>query len=179
MLCRSCTVQIQPRKHVLDHADYAAPTRQHEVDHTDQEFICSAWQIYIIKWESMTCPTYGLFQYYFIHKLHYLQLPSLYFVQKSHSTGWFFILIWGERGAPLMHLVFAFEKQKKKHQQQPSTRATDNDRNTNTTNTSNGNSTMTTAAIAINNQLQQQKKNRGFPAADTRRCLCPFPIGHR
>ena len=29
------TVQIQHRKHVLDHADHTAPTRQHELDHTD------------------------------------------------------------------------------------------------------------------------------------------------
>ena len=35
MLCRICAVQIQPREHVLDHADYAGPTRQHELDHTD------------------------------------------------------------------------------------------------------------------------------------------------
>ena len=36
MLCRICTAQIQPRNHVLDHADYyIAPTRQHELDHTD------------------------------------------------------------------------------------------------------------------------------------------------
>ena len=46
MLCRICAVQIQPRKHVLDHADHTAPTRQHELDHTDhtdytdQECIC-------------------------------------------------------------------------------------------------------------------------------------------
>ena len=26
-------VQIQPRKDVLDHADYTAPTRQRELDH--------------------------------------------------------------------------------------------------------------------------------------------------
>ena len=32
-------VQTQPRKHTLDEADYAAPTRQHELDHTDR-FIC-------------------------------------------------------------------------------------------------------------------------------------------
>ena len=41
-------VQIQPRKHVPDHAVYTAPTRQHELDHTDhtdQESICQAWQI--------------------------------------------------------------------------------------------------------------------------------------
>ena len=32
MLCRICGVQIQPRRHVLDHhADYTAPTRQHEL----------------------------------------------------------------------------------------------------------------------------------------------------
>ena len=34
-------VQIQLRKHVLDHADYVSPTRQHELDHTDQEAIGS------------------------------------------------------------------------------------------------------------------------------------------
>ena len=33
------------RKYVLDHADYTAPTRQNELDHTDQECICPAWQI--------------------------------------------------------------------------------------------------------------------------------------
>ena len=35
MLWRICVVQIQPRKHVLDLADYTASTRQHELDHTD------------------------------------------------------------------------------------------------------------------------------------------------
>ena len=40
MLCRICIVQIQPRKHVLDHAGCTAPIRQHEVDPTDQEYIC-------------------------------------------------------------------------------------------------------------------------------------------
>ena len=35
MLCRICTVQIHPRKHVRDHAGFTAPTRQHELDHTD------------------------------------------------------------------------------------------------------------------------------------------------
>ena len=34
MLCKICVVQIQPRKHVRDHADFAAPTRQHELYHT-------------------------------------------------------------------------------------------------------------------------------------------------
>ena len=37
-----CILQILPRKHVLDLADYMAPTRQHELDHTDrtdQEYI--------------------------------------------------------------------------------------------------------------------------------------------
>ena len=39
MLCKICIVQIQPTKYVLDHAGYAARTRQHEIlrDHTDQE----------------------------------------------------------------------------------------------------------------------------------------------
>jgi len=34
-----CAVQIQPRKLDLDHADYTAPTRQHELDPTEQESI--------------------------------------------------------------------------------------------------------------------------------------------
>ena len=36
MLCRICTVQIRPRKHLLDHAEDTAPTLQHELDHTDR-----------------------------------------------------------------------------------------------------------------------------------------------
>ena len=49
MLRMICIVQVQPRRYVLDHADYTAPTRQHEldrtdhtdhIDHTDQESIC-------------------------------------------------------------------------------------------------------------------------------------------
>ena len=35
-------MHIQPRKYVLDHAGYMAPTRQYELDHTyhtDQGFI--------------------------------------------------------------------------------------------------------------------------------------------
>ena len=35
MLCRIRIVHIQPRKRVLDRADYTAATRQHELDHTD------------------------------------------------------------------------------------------------------------------------------------------------
>ena len=35
MLCGICIVHIQPRKRLLDHADDAASTRQHELDHTD------------------------------------------------------------------------------------------------------------------------------------------------
>ena len=37
---RIFAAQIQPRKHVLDNADYTGRTRQHELDHTDQESIC-------------------------------------------------------------------------------------------------------------------------------------------
>ena len=40
MLCRICIVQIQPRKYVLDHADYEAPTMPHELDHAYQESVC-------------------------------------------------------------------------------------------------------------------------------------------
>ena len=36
MSCRIDTVQIQIRKNVPDHADYAAPIRQHDLDHTIQ-----------------------------------------------------------------------------------------------------------------------------------------------
>ena len=32
---RICIEQIQPRKQFVDHADYTAPTRQHELDHAD------------------------------------------------------------------------------------------------------------------------------------------------
>ena len=38
-----CVVHIQPRKHVLDRAEYTAPSQQHELDctdHTDQESLC-------------------------------------------------------------------------------------------------------------------------------------------
>ena len=48
-MCRICTVQIQPRIHVL--LQIMQMTRQHELDHTDhtdhtdQEYICPAWQI--------------------------------------------------------------------------------------------------------------------------------------
>ena len=34
---------MQPMKYVLDYADYTAPTRQHELDHTDQE--CIYWYL--------------------------------------------------------------------------------------------------------------------------------------
>ena len=36
MLCRICVAHVPPRKHVPDHAGYTAPTRQHELDHTDR-----------------------------------------------------------------------------------------------------------------------------------------------
>ena len=29
----SCIIQTQPKKHVLDHADFVAPTHKHELDH--------------------------------------------------------------------------------------------------------------------------------------------------
>ena len=40
ILCRIRIVQIQPKKHILDHADFTTSIRQHELDHTDQESIC-------------------------------------------------------------------------------------------------------------------------------------------
>ena len=51
MLCRIFIVQIQRRKHVLDNTDYAAPIRQHELDHTDhtdEDYIYPAWQMYVM-----------------------------------------------------------------------------------------------------------------------------------
>ena len=45
VLCRICIVQVQPRNPVLDGADYTAPTRQDELDHTDQKHIFPGWQI--------------------------------------------------------------------------------------------------------------------------------------
>ena len=43
-------MQIKPRKHVPDHAGFnTSPSRQREVDHTDQESICLARQISIIQ----------------------------------------------------------------------------------------------------------------------------------
>ena len=40
MLSRTCIVQIQPRKPVLDNADYIIPTRHSELYCTDQACIC-------------------------------------------------------------------------------------------------------------------------------------------
>ena len=34
-------------------ADHRSPSRKHEPDHTYQEYICPAEQIYVTKWESM------------------------------------------------------------------------------------------------------------------------------
>ena len=47
MLCRICIVQIQPRKHVLDHAVFVAPTRKHELDHTDHTDYTDQEYIYL------------------------------------------------------------------------------------------------------------------------------------
>ena len=61
MLCRIWIAQIQPRKVVLDHAGYTAPTRQHELDHTDhtdQESFCALKNLdHALCWESRICPT--------------------------------------------------------------------------------------------------------------------------
>ena len=43
MLYSPCTVQTQPRKGAVDHAAFSAPTRQHELDHADQESICPTY----------------------------------------------------------------------------------------------------------------------------------------
>ena len=46
-----CRVQIQPRKYAPGRADRTAPTRQHELDHTDLP-----WSVEIIEWGSVICP---------------------------------------------------------------------------------------------------------------------------
>ena len=38
---------------VLGRADSTAPTRRRELHRTDQEYICLAWQIYIMQWETI------------------------------------------------------------------------------------------------------------------------------
>ena len=40
MLCRICMLQIKPRTRAIDQADHTAPTRQHGLDHVDQEPLC-------------------------------------------------------------------------------------------------------------------------------------------
>lgn len=40
MLCLIYLMQIQSRKQILDRAAYAAPTRQDELNHTDQQQLC-------------------------------------------------------------------------------------------------------------------------------------------
>ena len=45
------TAQIQPRRHVIDHADYTTPIRPHELGHTsvrEREQIFPDWQIQIM-----------------------------------------------------------------------------------------------------------------------------------
>ena len=49
MLGRICLLQIQPSKDQLDHADYEAYTRQHNLDNADQEYICPACTIYTME----------------------------------------------------------------------------------------------------------------------------------
>ena len=78
MLHRICTVQIQPRNHVLDHAGYTAPNRQHEwattaIDHTHQKCVCP-------KGESMVCPRCRL------NTLFVLDYPALNLLLPSVTT---------------------------------------------------------------------------------------------
>ena len=54
LLYRVCVVQIQHRKNVLDHADYTAPTMQHELDCTDQGCILNDLDNEL--WRSMIRP---------------------------------------------------------------------------------------------------------------------------
>ena len=53
-LCTICTENIESKKQAIRHVDYTASTPQHELNHTDQEYICPerarSW-----KGESMIC----------------------------------------------------------------------------------------------------------------------------
>ena len=46
MMYRICAVLTQPRKQVLKHAGHTAPTQQHELDHTDQQYLHHDLSIY-------------------------------------------------------------------------------------------------------------------------------------
>ena len=45
LLCGICIEQIRPRERVVDHAGYTAPSRQHELDHTDHTY--QGYMIYL------------------------------------------------------------------------------------------------------------------------------------
>ena len=54
MLCRIYAVQMQPRKYVLCHAEYTAPSQQHELHYTwYRSGVYLNWKIYIIRWGSV------------------------------------------------------------------------------------------------------------------------------
>ena len=58
-------VHIEPRKNVLDRADFTASTRQQELDHTDhtdQDSYYLPRKIKITTWESMICRVCELFR---------------------------------------------------------------------------------------------------------------------
>ena len=58
MICtRYSTGATQETCPAIDHAGYTAPTRQHELDHTDQEFIylSALKDLDHHKWEWMIC----------------------------------------------------------------------------------------------------------------------------
>ena len=69
MLCRVCIVQIQPRKPVLDYADYTAATRQHAQDHTDQKSIFPERSItgVHINQDLLWCVTMGVYMGFWVH----------------------------------------------------------------------------------------------------------------
>ena len=59
--CQICIVQIKPRKHVRDDADYTHPIRQYELLQIipDREQIClEIYLVQIIKWEAMISPRF-------------------------------------------------------------------------------------------------------------------------
>ena len=72
-LCRICTVQIQPGKHVRDHAGYTAPNRQHELDHTQYNIgkTYALKDLDVMKWQWMVCPRFEvLYKYHRSNRVH-------------------------------------------------------------------------------------------------------------
>ena len=71
MLCRICVAQIQPNKTCPRSCKLYGPTLQHEPDHTDQKYICPAWQI-----RMMNCTAVLLYWESTIYLMHEIVLSN-------------------------------------------------------------------------------------------------------